>query len=460
MRVERPLRPDLRIASVCIAVATLSTALSNAQDKTGGSDLGPLLTPFLERSKSPALAAAIYRDGMLVAAGVSGVRSTESNEPATIDDRFPIGSCSKPMARLVLARLAERGVIDFDTPLSKLLQGTPMREEYANVTLADLMAHRGGIQPYTEIGPQITPIIFELKGTPREQRAAFTAHVLGEAPAAPPRTRFVYSNAGFCILAVAAERAAGQDWEKLVADEVLTPLSLRSATVGGGGVALRGHRQTPDGIRAARPFPRLAVMAPAGGVSLSIGDFAAFASAEADLEAGRPAVGLTDKTLKRLPALRPGDAGPAGRGGTITFGGDGQYHAAFAVWPKQRVAVAVACNLGESDDLCTQVAEAVRAAFAADLEPVAGGASTGGGGDGPRYGFGLKVEGDRLEVATVSAGSIAEKAGLKDGDLIVKINGEPISSIEEQKRMELIRSSALKLVVERGGRELEIAMRK
>ena len=66
-----------------------------------------------------------------------------------------------------------------------------MRADYKPVTLANLISHRGGIQPYTQIGPAMTPIIFELQGSPVEQRAAFAAHLLDEEPAAPPGTRFV-----------------------------------------------------------------------------------------------------------------------------------------------------------------------------------------------------------------------------------------------------------------------------
>lgn len=462
MRLRDHLNVDANLIAWVLVIAsiTLATRIAQAEPPKDVADLRPVLQPILERSKAPALAAAVYRDGKLIALGVSGVRSIESKEPATADDRFPILSCSKPFARLLLARLAERGVLAFDVPLSKLLDGTVMRPDYRDVTLADLMSHHAGIQPYTEIGPRITPIIFDTKGSTRAQRATFTAHVLNEAPAAPPKSRFVYSNAGFCIAATVAEKTTGKDWEKLMSDEVFTPLGLRSATEGGEEVTLRGHLRTPDGPRVARPFDRLGVMIPAGGVSLSIADFAAFAAAEADLESGRPILGLTDKTLKQLPALRPGDAAPASRGGTLTFGGDGQFHAAFAIWPKQRAAIVVACNYGESDDLCTEVAAAVRAAVAKDLEPGDTAITGGPGADGPRYGYSLKIENDRIEIAAVAPGSIAEKAGLKEGDRILKINGVATAEVEEDQRVQKLKGSPLTLVVSRDGHELEIKLKK
>lgn len=331
-------------------------------------DLNSVLRPIMKRSGAPAVAAAVYRNGSLVAMGTCGVRSIETREPVTPADRWPIGSCSKPMARLVMARLWERGVISPDAPLSELLKGMAMREDYKKVTLANLMSHRAGIQPYTEIGPKITPAVFDRTGTAMEQRERFAGHVLNESPVAPPGKRFVYSNAGFCILAVIAERATGTSWEQLVAEEVFAPLGLESATEGGDKVDIAGHINSPNGLRATPPFPRLAVMTPAGGVSLSIADFAAFAFAEAELDAGHSVAGLTKRTLSILPELRPADAGPSGRGGEMFFGGDGRYTAAFATWPKQGVGIAVACNQGESDDLCTELAAAVRKAVVPELE--------------------------------------------------------------------------------------------
>lgn len=459
-RDGKNLLAGLLLAACTTADTGVAQSRPSRTASAGVTDLKPVLQPTLERSHAPALAAAVYRDGKLIALGVCGVRSLENKEAVTPDDRFPILSCSKPFARLLLARLAERGLVRFDTPLAKSLPGVEMRPEYRDVTLSNLMAHTAGIQPYTEIGPRRTPILFENNGTPRQQRARFAAHVLNEEPAAPPRTRFVYSNAGFAIAAAVAEQAAGKDWETLMADEVFGPLGLRSATEAGDGVLIHGHQRTPEGPKPVAPFGRLPAMAPAGGVCLNIADFAAFAAAEADVEAGRAVMGLSEKTLHQLPELRPADSAPPGRGGSLTFGGDGQYHAAFATWPKQRAAIAVACNLGDSDELCTEIAAAVRAAVAPDLEPGDTAPGGGPGADGPRYGYMLRMLPDGVEINGVTPGSIADKAGLREGDKVLKINGVATADIAEDERMRQLRASPLKLVVSRGGKEIEIELRK
>lgn len=428
-------------------------------------DLKAALDQVRAETRTPALAAAIYRDGALVGVGVVGERSIDSHEPATLDDLFPIGSCAKPMARVVVLRLVDRGVLTLDAGLAQLLDGVPMREDYRAVTLRDLMAHRAGIQPYTEIGPRITPIVFEVQGTAAEQRAKFATHVLSEMPVAKPGSAFAYSNAGFCVIAAVVERKTAKPWEPVLNEEVFGPLGMNSAANDAdepGKPAITGHIQGPDGLRAARAFPPLAVMVPAGGgVRMSIADFAAFAAAQADLSAGRPAAGLSQKTIASMPSIGPGDAGT---GGGATYGGDGRYTAAFATWPKQRVAIAVACNVGDSDDACTKAIEAVRAAVAPDIGTINGGGEGPEGAppaDGPRYGFSVKAEAEGTwEIGPVAAGSIAEKAGLKEGDTVVAINGRTLADIPEEERMPLVRANTLTLTLERGGKTFDISMKK
>lgn len=447
----------------CAAAVVAGQAMfeSAALSRQGAADATTTLTTVREEFKAPAVAGAVVRDGKVIAIGVSGVRALGKAGPVTLTDRWPIGSCSKPMARIVAARLADRGVWELGDTLGKLLPDVPMRADYKPVTLANLISHRGGIQPYTQIGPAMTPIIFELQGSPVEQRAAFAAHLLDEEPAAPPGTRFVYSNAGFCILAAAAEGRTGIPWETLVKNEVFTPLGLSSAAVGADPDptnAVRGHRKS-GGVYRLMPQGRqpLAVMLPAGGVCLSIEDFAKFAAAEVDLDAGRSAAGLSGKTIAQLPELRPADAGPRASAGETFYGGDGFYTAAFAVWPEQRIAIVVASNAGDSDALCAAAIQALRSAYVPEAPTKA---SAGDG--GPRFGFKLAATHGAAEwiIEGVDPGSIAERAGLKEGDAVVAINGTSVETIDPESLAETVRSSKLVLTVEREGKRSEIELKK
>ena len=348
-----------------VVAAMAAAAATSASGRP--TDLREALDPIRTRTGVPAISAVAVRDGAVIATGTVGVRAVGSPAPASPDDPFLIGSCAKSMMRLLVARLADAGVVTFDTALGDALKDTPMREDYRGVTIRQLLTHRGGIQPYTQIGPRITPWLFELTGSAVEQRAAFAAHVLNESPAAAPGTEEIYSNAGFGIVAHVLERLTGKPWEELVSEQVFVPLGMTTARIGLPTSAehpegVRGHLRGPDGYELApgwrEPLPGIA---PAGMVSCSITDFARLAGELAGVEGGKPGVFLSVDAARNARESMPAGGSIAG---VPFFGGEGTFTAAFALWPSLGLAIVVETNGGDSDDVCQAAIEAVRAVVA------------------------------------------------------------------------------------------------
>jgi D-alanyl-D-alanine carboxypeptidase len=428
-------------------------------------DLESALEPIRSRTGMPGIAAAAVRDGQIVAQGVVGVRALGDPAPVGPGDPFLIGSCAKSMLRVLVARLADAGTLSFDMTLGEALKDVPMRDAYRAVTIRQVLAHRGGIQPYTQIGPKMTPWLFQLTGTPFEQREAFTRHLLDEDLAATPGTEEVYSNAGFGIVAHIAERLAGKPWEELVREQVFAPLGMTTATIG-----LPTSAERPEGVRGhfhgeggyqlvpgwREPLPPIA---PAGMISCSIGDFARFAGKLALIEDGRG-----DGFLSAAAAADAKESMPSGGSidGVPFFGGEGTFTAAFALWPSRGLAIVVETNGGESDEVCEATIEAVRAAVAPDA-PGAPEAPAGSSLQPPPparggYGFMFRAVDDNLEIADVIPGSPAATAGLAKGDAIVKINGRNVSEMPPQERMDAIRRPKVSLTVRRQGKEIDVPL--
>lgn len=76
-----------------------------------------------------------------------------------------------------------------------------------------------------------------------------------------------------------------------------------------------------------------------------------------------------------------------------------------------------------------------------------------------RYGImvGMSSNGP-LSVEGTMPGSIAEKAGLRKGDIIVRINDLDIAQLDAAKRGELLRTSPVTMLVERDGKKIEVKM--
>lgn len=98
----------------------------------------------------PGMAAAVVRDGGVVAVGVSGVREAGEADPIRPDDRFHIGSCTKAMTATMIARLVEAGRLRWDVALAESFPHTTITPELRPVTLRQLLSHQAGIQPYKE----------------------------------------------------------------------------------------------------------------------------------------------------------------------------------------------------------------------------------------------------------------------------------------------------------------------
>ncbi len=420
--------------------------------------LQPLLDGLRTKAGVPALAAAVVRDGKIVAVAVSGVRELGKPEPVTLADRWVVGSCTKPMTRLLLSRLAQAGKLRFDQPLAEAFPGVPMQAAYAKATVADLLRHTTGLPAYTRITPKLTPIVFELKGEPRSMRDRFAAHVLMEPPAGEPG-RFLYSNAGFSLLGNLAERAGGKPWEDLMGQEVFGPLGMKSAVIGlaaaqAAGPLPTGHAREDAGFTVARSGPPLAgLFAPAGGAVLTIEDFARFALAQAAVEGGKGGAFLGPAATAVLPGLRPADEGPA-REGAVFLGGQGSYTAGFAVWPSKQFGVVVATNGGDSDEVCESVIEALRAAYAPEL------AGPPKPPQGPRLGIMLQGEEDgQLILGGVAPGGLGERAGLKPADRITAIDGKAIPELGGPDGvLAALRRPGAKLRVLRAGQVLELVL--
>ena len=445
---------------LCAAVVCQIALVSHAfADHASPADLTPVIEPVRAKFGAPGVAAAVVRDGKIVAVGASGLRSLKTSEPVAVEDRSLIGSCGKSATRLLLGRLVDKGKLRWDSTLGELLPDISMLDEYKFVTIGDIMAHRGGLQPYTMINPTKTPAVFAPASSPREARAAFIKQLLSEKPAAAPKSKFVYSNAGYGLLGHIAERVADKPYEQLMRDEVFRPLDMKSALIGGPAEASNvagwsGHLRRKDTFEPAPVRTGLPAIAPAGMMSMSIGDVAKLAAAVFDVEARRPNDFLGAKAIDKLPELRPGSAGE----GEIFFGGDGHYTAAFALWPSKGLGIVVESNAGDSDDLCRALINAAREHSAPQVTSVGGPQPA----DAmrPRYGIQLEAEEDgaTMQVVGVESGSPAEKGGLKEGDKVIALNGTPLDKLTADERTAMFRKSPVAMKIERNGKELTIQL--
>ena len=211
--------PDFTIAPVPTSRFATPGPASASLDATAGAALQKALTAVRTGVGLPGISAAIiYPDGS-VWTGQSGMAVVAEKTPVTSDTLFSVGSISKTFVAALAGRLAARGTISLDDPLSKYVPTFP---NAANISLRQLLNHTSGIQDlFAAPG-----VAVDLGAHPSQVWTADQVLARIGKPDFAPGAGYHYSNTNFVLLGMAIERATGEPLASLVRTEFLTPLGL------------------------------------------------------------------------------------------------------------------------------------------------------------------------------------------------------------------------------------------
>ena len=350
-----------KLISVAIMPGTAPDA--EAAYATQWKDLADLLEQIRTKTSAPAIGAAIVQKGAIADIAVIGERWVGSGQAVERDDGFHMGSITKPMTATMIGALVEKELLTWDMTVGDILVGMEMRDEYRRVTLKQLLQHRGGLPGYTNIGEEEEQRLAALPGKPTSQREAFVAKVLMEAPVSVPGTSMHYSNAGYVVAALMAERVSARSWEELMQTQLFEIAGMKGAGFGWPSTPdhpnqPRGHYKENGRLRPQEfgEYDLGAFIAPAGDVHCSITDLALFGILHLRGLAGRDKDYLAE-TIQRLHAAPEalGDEMRYAAGWAVVdspevgevhshSGSAGTFFATIELYPEYAAAVVLATN--------------------------------------------------------------------------------------------------------------------
>jgi CubicO group peptidase (beta-lactamase class C family) len=325
------------------------------------STLAELIDAVRKDTGVPGIAAATIGGGKLTDAAASGVRAVGKSDAVTLNDRWHVGSVAKSMTATMIGALVESGALSWDQTIGDVLDNVDTHDSYRDVTILQLLQHRGGIQPYTMLDDEDEKRLAKLAGTASEQRLAFAAEVLQQDPVGPVGD-FEYSNAGYTVVACMAERVTNSSWESLTKTHVFDPAGMKYAGFGWPAAPERpheprGHYAEGDGFRVQEfgEYELGAYLAPAGDVHMSVGDLAGFVIMHLRGLAGEDA-SLTSQTIRYLHTA-PDDSGHTYACGWVIANSDegtmhmhggsaGTMFAQIMLFPDTQQAIIVVMNIG------------------------------------------------------------------------------------------------------------------
>ncbi|MBS0250735.1 MAG: serine hydrolase, partial [Proteobacteria bacterium] len=106
----------MRLPFVFLVSVLLFAAPARAE-----TSLDALLDPIRTKYALPSLAAAVEKNGMLVAVGAVGVRVAGTTIPVTVDDRYHLGSDTKAMTATLAGMMVEEGKLRWNSTIGEVL---------------------------------------------------------------------------------------------------------------------------------------------------------------------------------------------------------------------------------------------------------------------------------------------------------------------------------------------------
>jgi CubicO group peptidase (beta-lactamase class C family) len=273
---------------------------------------------------------------------------------------FEIGSITKVFTGLLLADLAEQGIVGLDDPLASYLPASARVPAFGGqqLTLGDLASHAGGLprDPKGTLGRWL--------GDRRNPYAGLSVEELYDSLARiklrrRPGERVKYSNLGAGLLGEALARAAGQPYGALIRQRICLPLGMPDTLITPSEQQIT--RLATGHTRRGRPTPpfQLPALVGAGALRSTAIDMLCLLRANLD-PAQTPLASQIQRTqLPRLRAAKRVEVGlgwllahPPGAAGTVLWhnGGTGGFRSFVGVAREAGSAVVVLSNTARSVD--------------------------------------------------------------------------------------------------------------
>lgn len=158
----------------------------------------------------------IYKKGF----GMANMEWDIPNQPNT---KHRLGSITKQFTAMLVLQLVADGKLDLQAPITTYLPDYP-KDKGDKITTHHLLTHTSGIPNYTAF-----PRFFQDESrnpyTPDEFVKKFQDKDLDFSPG----EKFSYSNSGYFLLGVIAEKLSGKTYETLLHDNIFTPLNMNDS---------------------------------------------------------------------------------------------------------------------------------------------------------------------------------------------------------------------------------------
>lgn len=216
----------------------------------------------------PGMMVVLLQDGQADQIQCFGWRDMERRMPMTEDTKFCVASCSKSMTAVLIAALADKGLLDLDIPVCNYVPEMEMWDPDASekMTLRDMLCHRTGLGGYDIIWPNADG---------RKKTAERLRYLK---PNKHFREVSQYSNLIYIMIGYIAERVTGRTWPELMKEYIFEPIGMeRTCCLAEEMLQDENHAepyQVIDGVLTKLSFWNMDMAGPAASVNSTARDMA------------------------------------------------------------------------------------------------------------------------------------------------------------------------------------------
>jgi D-alanyl-D-alanine carboxypeptidase len=191
-------------------------------------------------------------------------------------DRFKVGSITKTFVATAVLQLVAEGRVGLGDTVERWLPG--LVPGGGAITVRQLLAHTGGLSDYLDDPRPLAPYLAGDDGF-RWPPVRLVRIAVSHPPLFAPGTGWSYSNTGYVLLGLIAERADGRPIAAQLRSRIFDPLGLDATRLpqsqGFGHPRAHGYFLTAQGLQDVTPISQ-SLFFTAGGVVSTAHDVAAF----------------------------------------------------------------------------------------------------------------------------------------------------------------------------------------
>lgn len=343
----------------------------------------------------------VVRDGKVALHKAYGLANRESQVPNTIDTIFAIGSTPIDFTKVGILLLAERGKLQLSDPITKFFTDVPPDKQV--ITIRHLMTGRSGLQDFHDLPSDADPDHTWIN------RDEAVRRILDQKLLFDPGSGRQHSHSAWGLLAAVIEIVSGQTYPQFTREHLFGPAGMKDTGFFGEEYPAErmaiGYGPKSDGKINAPPFwgPTSWLVMGSGGQVSTSGDLLRWVRA---LREGKI---LSGKSMADYF-----EGGP----GRVLSGGD-MYGYEVLYSDGQDSMFILLGNAGPHGG------QQAWRNLGRDLARLVSGQPVG------RFTLGVAMEigeGGSIRVEQVLPGSAAERDGLQVGDVLISVDGKPLSN--------------------------------